>query len=154
MNSQLMDVLIHHGTDEYLIRREMENEKKKLQADLEELYSILGIKAIVYQADKIQSSADPDAKLVAVMDKIQIRRDLYAISSERLQRKLNTIHGVKACIMDLPVADRNLLLALYYPRATYIEAARILGYDRSYVVRHRVEAIEKLESLCISRKIL
>lgn len=154
VRQRLMDILMNHSTEEDIIRMQLDQEKEHLDRELERIYSSLGVKGINYDTIKVQSSKNADAALVNALAACDRARDKYAIATRRLQEELNQIHAVYDQVLLLGGMEKNVLLALYYPRRSAIDACRILYCGRTTLYRWKADAIDRLYDICLQKKII
>jgi DNA-directed RNA polymerase specialized sigma subunit len=142
-------VLKHHDRELRAIEDQITQEHESLQADLKRIRERAEPGAVDYGRDRVQGSAEPDARLVAIVDAIDRRQQRSDRTIERLERRRAAIEEIHLTIIDMDDPDKDVLLALYYPYRTYAQAAKVLYIDKSTVVRHRERAFNRLVKLVI-----
>ena len=140
-------ILNNHELEEALLRDQLERERISCQDDLERIYGIVGIKTLDYSDVKVMSSAKDDSRLATVVAMAEERREQYEEKAAEFRLELEAITSVYKLVCFMDGMDRAVLLALYYPRRTYGEAAKLLGYSTTAITRHRSKAIERLVDL-------
>lgn len=95
-------------------------------------------------AVRVQSSPDPDGRLVRMVDKRDRRRQRANEAIGNLERQLQQITEVQNLVYTLDTRSKCVLLALYYPYRSYDEAAEFLQVERTTVYRQREIALNRL----------
>ena len=93
---------------------------------------------------RVQSSPDPDGRLVRMVDKRDRRRQRANEAIGNLERQLQQITEVQNLVYTLDTRSKCVLLALYYPYRSYDEAAEFLQVERTTVYRQREIALNRL----------
>ena len=93
---------------------------------------------------RVQSSPDPDGRLVRMVDKRDRRRQRANEAIGNLERQLQQITEVQNLVYALDTRSKCVLLALYYPYRSYDEAAEFLQVERTTVYRQREIALNRL----------
>lgn len=144
-------VLKHHDRELHAIEDQIVQERESLQTDLKRIRERAEPGAVDYGRDRVQGSAEPDARMVAILSAIEHRQQRSDRTIKKLERRRAAIEDVHLAIIDMDDPDKDVLLTLYYPYRTYAQAAEILFVDKSTVVRHRERAFNRLVELVIKR---
>ena len=144
-------ILQNHEREERVLERQLIRAKQRLDADMEEILSRVDVKSFDYSVERVQSSPSADAALIAALAARAERTDKYSADVERIQHRLNQVRLVGVVVDELPDSQRVVLQALYYPRSTWRDAARVLGCSTSTLVRWKGEAVAALVQLCIEK---
>lgn len=137
------DILQNHAQEIRTINAQIEAERIQLEVDLEEIRS-RAWPSMKYDAVRVQTSIDPDAKMIGMMDAIERRRSGTERIVATLEDRRRQIEEVHHHIFGLDSVSKCVLLTLYYPKRTYEEAAEILEADVSTIARRRKTAIASL----------
>lgn len=143
---RVMDILRNHDQEARVIEAQIAAEKESLEADLEEilLQDAYPSTAINPTGIRVQSSPDPDAGMVRMVERRERRRERYDETIGRLEHQLRQIEEVQTIIYQLDTRSKCVLLALYYPYRSYNEAADFLQTERTTIYRQRKIALERL----------
>lgn len=144
-------ILQNHEREERVLERQLIRAKQRLDADMEEILSRVDVKSFDYSIDRVQSSPSADAALIAALAARQERCDKYSEEVGRIQHRLNQVRLVGIAVDELPDDQRVVIQALYYPRSTWRDAARVLGCSTSTLLRWKDEAVSALVQLCIEK---
>lgn len=134
------DILQNHAQEIKTIEAQIDQEKAALEADLEEIRA-RAYPSMKYDNVRVQSSTDPDGKMIRMMEKIEKRRARAEKNIEALEERKRQIETVYQHVLSLDAKSKCVLLTLYYPKHTYEEAAEILEVDVSTIARRRNAAI-------------
>lgn len=137
-------ILYNHDLQEALLKDQLERASITLAEDLERIYGAVGLKGVSYDDTKVLSSIKDDARIATVIALADDRREHFEDLERTIRMELEAIESVHRLVCLADDMDKAVLLALYYPRRTYAEAGRILGYSIRAVTRFRSVAIEHL----------
>lgn len=152
---QLVYILQNHSTEEALLNIQLQEAREQMDRGLERIYTFLGISGIDYDTIKVQVSiSSADGKLVNALTACDKIRDSYALKTSRIQQQLNQIQEVYNQILELDQDEKNVLIALYYPRRKIFDAARILHCSKATVYRMRDMAVQDLFVVCSNKGII
>lgn len=143
IRKNIEDILQNHAQEIRTIDAQIEEERAALEADLEEIRA-RAYPSMKYDNVRVQSSIDPDGKMVRMMEAIECRRARTERTIAALEERRQQIEAVHHNILSLDAKSKCVLLTLYYPRCTYEEAAFRLGVETSTVTRWRRTAIDRL----------
>ena len=122
-----------------------EDGRQALEADLEFILESAYPSSQLSDAGvRVQSSPDPDGRLVRMVDKRDRRRQRANEAIGNLERQLQQITEVQNLVYTLDTRSKCVLLALYYPYRSYDEAAEFLQVERTTVYRQREIALNRL----------
>ena len=93
---------------------------------------------------RVQSSPDPDARMVNMVTRTEKRRNTADRRIGALERQTQQIEDVLAAILDMDSQSKCVLLALYYPFRSYKEAADFLHMAKATIYRQRKTALDSL----------
>lgn len=146
VRTRVMDILRNHDQEARVIESQIAAEKESLAADLEEILmaDAYPSTAINPTGIRVQSSPDPDGKLVKMVDRRDRRRARADETIGNLERQLQQIKEVQNLVLQLDTRSKCVLLALYYPYRSYDEAAEFLQIERTTVYRQREIALNRL----------
>lgn len=137
-------ILYNHDLQESLLKDQLERSSIALAEDLDRIYGAVGLKGVSYEDTKVLSSIKDDARIATVIALAEDRREHYDSLQKTIRMELEAIESVYRLVCLADDMDKAVLLALYYPKRTYAEAGRILGYSIRAVTRFRSVAIEHL----------
>lgn len=143
IRKNIEDILQNHAQEIKTIEAQIDQEKAALEADLEEIRARV-FPSVRYDTIRVQSSADPDAKMIRMMEAVERRRKRSERAIAPLEERKRQIEAVYQHVLCLDAKSKCVLLTLYYPRHTYEEAAYILGVETSTITRWRRKAIDRL----------
>lgn len=141
VRTRVMEILRNHDQEARVIEAQIAAEKEALEADLE---FILESAQLSDAGVRVQSSPDPDGRLVRMVDKRDRRRQRANEAIGNLERQLQQITEVQNLVYTLDTRSKCVLLALYYPYRSYDEAAEFLQVERTTVYRQREIALNRL----------
>ena len=142
---RVMDVLRNHDQEARVIEAQIAAEKEALEADLEIILESAYPSSQLSDAGvRVQSSPDPDGRLVHMVDKRDRRRQRANEAIGNLEHQLQQITEVQNLVYTLDTRSKCVLLALYYPYRSYDEAAEFLQVERTTVYRQREIALNRL----------
>jgi DNA-directed RNA polymerase specialized sigma subunit len=149
VRTRVMEILRNHDQEARVIEAQIAAEKEALEADLEFILESAYPSSQLSDAGvRVQSSPDPDGRLVRMVDKRDRRRQRAneAIGNliGNLERQLQQITEVQNLVYTLDTRSKCVLLALYYPYRSYDEAAEFLQVERTTVYRQREIALNRL----------
>jgi len=157
IRKNIEDILQNHAQEIKTIEAQIDLEKATLEADLEEIRARV-FPSVRYDTVRVQSSADPDAKMIRMMEAIERRQKRSERAIAPLEERKRQIEAVYQHVLCLDAKSKCVLLTLYYPRRTYEEAAEVLDVDVSTITKRRKVAIKKLtnriavDSGCVKKK--
>lgn len=157
IRKNIEDILQNHAQEIKTIEAQIDLEKATLEADLEEIRARV-FPSVRYDTVRVQSSADPDAKMIRMMEAIERRQKRSERAIAPLEERKWQIEAVYQHVLCLDAKSKCVLLTLYYPRRTYEEAAEVLDVDVSTITKRRKVAIKKLtnriavDSGCVKKK--
>lgn len=125
------------------IDAQIEAERAALEVDLESIRA-RAYPSIKYDDVRVQTTSDPDSKMVHIVEAIERRRKRAERNIAALEERRRQIEAVYHNILSLDTKSKCVLLTLYYPKRTYEEAAEILNVDVSTIARRRKAAITSL----------
>jgi DNA-directed RNA polymerase specialized sigma subunit len=137
------DILQNHDQEIMTIDAQIEAERAALEADLESIRA-RAYPSIKYDDVRVQTTSDPDGKMVHIVEAIERRRKRAERNIAALEERRRQIEAVYHNILSLDTKSKCVLLTLYYPKRTYEEAAEILNVDVSTIARRRKAAITSL----------
>ena len=142
---RVMDVLRNHDQEARVIESQIAAERAALAEDLKEIMESAFPSGQLSDAGvRVQSSPDPDARMVNMVTRAEKRRNTAARRIGALERQAQQIEDVLSAILGMDSQSKCVLLALYYPYRSYEEAAEFLQVDRTTVYRQREIALNKL----------
>lgn len=146
IRTRIIEILRNHDKEACVIEAQIAAEKEALEADLEFIFesAVLPSSRFSSAGVHIQSSPDPDGRLVRMVDKRERRRQKANETIGKLEYQLQQIKEVQSMIYTLDTRSKCILLALYYPYRSYDEAADFLQIERTTVYRQRKIALNKL----------
>ena len=137
IRTRVMEILRNHDQEARVIEAQIAAEKEALEAAYpSSQLSDAGV--------RVQSSPDPDGRLVRMVDKRDRRRQRANEAIGNLERQLQQITEVQNLVYTLDTRSKCVLLALYYPYRSYDEAAEFLQVERTTVYRQREIALNRL----------
>lgn len=140
-----MEILRNHDQEARVIEAQIAAEKEALEADLEIILESAYPSSQLSDAGvRVQSSPDPDGRLVHMVDKRDRRRQRANEAIGNLEHQLQQITEVQNLVYTLDTRSKCVLLALYYPYRSYDEAAEFLQVERTTVYRQREIALNRL----------
>lgn len=157
IRKNIEDILQNHAQEIKTIEAQIDLEKATLEADLEEIRARV-FPSVRYDTVRVQSSADPDAKMIRMMEAIEKRQKRSERAIAPLEERKRQIEAVYQHVLCLDAKSKCVLLTLYYPKRTYEEAAEALEVDVSTITKRRKVAIKKLtnriavDSSCVKKK--
>lgn len=143
VRTRVMEILRNHDQEARVIEAQIAAEKEALEADLEFILESAYPSSQLSDA-VVQSSPDPDGRLVRMVDKRDRRRQRANEAIGNLERQLQQITEVQNLVYTLDTRSKCVLLALYYPYRSYDEAAEFLQVERTTVYRQREIALNRL----------
>lgn len=143
IRKNIEDILQNHAQEIKTIEAQIDLEKATLEADLEEIRARV-FPSVRYDTVRVQSSADPDAKMIRMMEAIERRQKRSERAIAPLEERKRQIEAVYQHVLCLDAKSKCVLLTLYYPKRTYEEAAEALEVDVSTIARRRNAAIASL----------
>lgn len=142
---RVMDVLRNHDQEARVIESQIAAERAALAEDLKEiLESAFPSSQLSDAGVRVQSSPDPDARMVNMVTRTEKRRNTADRRIGALERQLQQITEVQNLVYTLDTRSKCVLLALYYPYRSYDEAAEFLQVERTTVYRQREIALNRL----------
>lgn len=145
VRTRVMEILRNHDQEARVIEAQIAAEKEALEADLEFILESAYPSSELSDAGvRVQSSPDPDGRLVRMVDKRDRRRQRANEAIGNLERQLQQITEVQNLVYTLDTRSKCVLLALYYPYRSYDEAAEFLQVERTTVYRQREIALNRL----------
>lgn len=147
VRTRVMGILRNHDQEARVIEAQIAAEKEALEADLEFILESAYPSSQLSDADagvRVQSSPDPDERLVRMVDKRDRRRQRANEAIGNLERQLQQITEVQNLVYTLDTRSKCVLLALYYPYRSYDKAAEFLQVERTTVYRQREIALNRL----------
>lgn len=145
VRTRVMEILRNHDQEARVIEAQIAAEKEALEADLEFILESAYPSSQLSDAGvRVQSSPDPDERLVRMVDKRDRRRQRANEAIGNLERQLQQITEVQNLVYTLDTRSKCVLLALYYPYRSYYEAAEFLQVERTTVYRQREIALNRL----------
>ena len=142
---RVMDVLRNHDQEARVIESQIAAERAALAEDLKEiLESAFPSSQLSDAGVRVQSSPDPDARMVNMVTRTEKRRNTADRRIGALERQAQQIEDVLSAILDMDSQSKCVLLALYYPYRSYDEAAEFLQVERTTVYRQREIALNRL----------
>lgn len=145
VRTRVMEILRNHDQEARVIEAQIAAEKEALEADLEFILESAYPSSQLSDAGvRVQSSPDPDGRLVRMVDKRDRRRQRANEAIGNLERQLQQITEVQNLVYTLDTRSKCVLLALYYPYRSYDEAAEFLQVERTTVYRQREIALNRL----------
>lgn len=145
LKARIMEILKNHDQETKVIHQQIAAERASLEADLEDILSRSYPSGGMSDTGvRVQSSPDPDKKMISMVVERDRRRNQADEAINALEVQLRQIEAVKIHIYSLDTQSKCVLLTLYYPYRTYDESAEILNMDRTTVYRQRQAAIKKL----------
>ena len=119
--------------------------KEALEADLEFILESAYPSSQLSDAGvRVQSSPDPDARMVNMVTRTEKRRNTADRRIGALERQAQQIEDVLSAILDMDSQSKCVLLALYYPFRSYKEAADFLHMAKATIYRQRKTALDSL----------
>lgn len=143
VRTRVMEILRNHDQEARVIEAQIAAEKEALEADLEFILES-AYPSSLHLTQTVQSSPDPDGRLVRMVDKRDRRRQRANEAIGNLERQLQQITEVQNLVYTLDTRSKCVLLALYYPYRSYDEAAEFLQVERTTVYRQREIALNRL----------
>ena len=144
IRTRVMEILRNHDQEARVIEAQIAAEKEALEADLEFILESAYPSSQLSDTDvRVQSSPDPDGRLVRMVDK-RDRRQRANEAIGNLEHQLQQITEVQNMVYALDTRSKCVLLALYYPYRSYDEAAKFLQVERTTVYRQREIALNRL----------
>lgn len=143
IRKNIEDILQNHTQEIRTIEYQIDAEKAALEADLEEIRARV-FPSVRYDTIRVQSSNDPDAKMIRMLESIERREKRSERAIAPLEERKRQIETVYQHVLCLDAKSKCVLLTLYYPKRTYEEAAETLDVDVSTIARRRNTAIASL----------
>ena len=137
-------ILHNHDLQESLLKDQLERASMALADDLDRIYGAVGLKGVSYEDTKVMSSIKDESRIATAVALAEERRKYYDRLAKSIRMELEAIGSVYQLVCLADDMDKAVLLALYYPKRTYVEAGKILGYSVRAITRHRSCAIEHL----------
>lgn len=145
LKARIMEILKNHDQETKVIHQQIAAERASLEADLEDILSRSYPSGGMSDTGvRVQSSPDPDKKMIGMVVERDRRRNQADEAIKALEVQLRQIEAVKIHIYSLDTQSKCVLLTLYYPYRTYIEAAGELDVEVSTIIRWRKKAIDRL----------
>lgn len=142
---RVMDVLRNHDQEARVIESQIAAERAALAEDLKEiLESAFPSSQLSDAGVRVQSSPDPDARMVNMVTRTEKRRNTADRRIGALERQAQQIEDVLSAILDMDSQSKCVLLALYYPFRSYKEAADFLHMAKATIYRQRKTALDSL----------
>ena len=142
---RVMDVLRNHDQEARVIESQIAAERAALAEDLKEILESAFPSSQLYDAGvRVQSSPDPDARMVNMVTRTEKRRNTADRRIGALERQAQQIEDVLSAILDMDSQSKCVLLALYYPFRSYKEAADFLHMAKATIYRQRKTALDSL----------
>lgn len=142
---RVMDVLRNHDQEARVIESQIAAERAALAEDLKEiLESAFPSSQLSDAGVRVQSSPDPDARMVNTVTRTEKRRNTADRRIGALERQAQQIEDVLSAILDMDSQSKCVLLALYYPFRSYKEAADFLHMAKATIYRQRKTALDSL----------
>lgn len=142
---RVMDVLRNHDQEARVIESQIAVERAALAEDLKEiLESAFPSSQLSDAGVRVQSSPDPDARMVNMVTRTEKRRNTADRRIGALERQAQQIEDVLSAILDMDSQSKCVLLALYYPFRSYKEAADFLHMAKATIYRQRKTALDSL----------
>lgn len=142
---RVMDVLRNHDQEERVIESQIAAERAALAEDLKEIMESAFPSGQLSDAGvRVQSSPDPDARMVNMVTRAEKRRNTAARRIGALERQAQQIEDVLSAILGMDSQSKCVLLALYYPFRSYKEAADFLHMAKATIYRQRKTALDSL----------
>ncbi|MFR6094671.1 MAG: hypothetical protein ACLUIW_04385 [Dysosmobacter welbionis] len=121
-----MEILRNHDQEARVIEAQIAAEKEALEADLEFILESAYPSSQLSDAGvRVQSSPDPDGRLVRMVDKRDRRRQRANEAIGNLERQLQQITEVQNLVYTLDTRSKCVLLALYLPLQVIRRSGRI-----------------------------
>ena len=134
VRTRVMEILRNHDQEARVIEAQIAAEKEALEADLEFILESAYPSSQLSDAGvRVQSSPDPDGRLVRMVDKRDRRRQRANEAISNLERQLQQITEVQNLVYTLDTRYRS-----------YDEAAEFLQVERTTVYRQREIALNRL----------
>ena len=134
-------ILNNHEVEEALLKDQIQREDLALTEDLDRIYGAVGLKGINYNDTKVMSSIKIDSRIASAIAQAEDRKHKALEKTADLRIALESIESVYMLVCGLDGMERAVLLALYYPRHSYGDAAKMLGYSVRAISRYRSLAI-------------
>lgn len=144
IHKRVVWILYNHDLQESLLKDQLERARIGLADDLERIYGAVGLKGVNYSDTKVMSSIKDEARIATAIALAEERQRHFRELEKSLKMELDAIDSVYKLVCLADDMDKAVLLALYYPRRTYAEAGKILGYSIRAVTRFRSIAIEHI----------
>ena len=145
VRTRVMEILRNHDQEARVIEAQIAAEKEALEADLEFILESAYPSSQLSDAGvRVQSSPDPDARMVNMVTRAEKRRNTAARRIGALERQAQQIEDVLSAILGMDSQSKCVLLALYYPFRSYKEAADFLHMAKATIYRQRKTALDSL----------
>lgn len=141
---RVYDILKNHDQESRTIEAQIEAERAALEEDLAAIRARAYPRGLRYDTPHVQSSPDPDGLMVKVAAAIESRTARTKRAIDHLKERQTQIDRVHDAVLNMDAKSAAVLLALYYPRQTYAQAAEALGVETSTVSRQRKAAVDSL----------
>lgn len=142
---RVMDVLRNHDQEARVIESQIAAERAALAEDLKEIMESAFPSGQLSDAGvRVQSSPDPDARMVNMVTRAEKRRNTAARRIGALERQTQQIEDVLSAILGMDSQSKCVLLALYYPFRSYKEAVGFLHMAKATIYRQRKTALDSL----------
>ncbi len=130
-------VLNNHEVEESILKDQIGQEDAALAEDLDRIYGAVGLKGLNYSDTKVLSSIKQDSKIAAAIAAAEERRHKALERTAGFRIELEAIESIYKLVCSLEGMERAVLLAMYYPRRSYGDVAKMLGYSVRAVSRYR-----------------
>lgn len=145
VRTRVMEILRNHDQEARVIEAQIAAEKEALEADLEFILESAYPSSQLSDAGvRVQSSPDPDARMVNMVTRTEKRRNTADRRIGALERQAQQIEDVLSAILGMDSQSKCVLLALYYPFRSYKEAAGFLHMAKATIYRQRKTALDSL----------
>lgn len=114
--------------------------------DMDELMSMVGIRSVDYTKDRVVSSPVESNVLVTMIEAREERKKAYDQEMFEIGRRLDQITAVYTVVHEMDDEYGQALRMLYYPKATYRQAAALMGCSLATVQRRHDIGLDRLMS--------
>lgn len=152
MQAFIERMLENHEQELKQLMCQIDYERARLENDIEEMRAQCYPSSIKFDELPIQiSKGDYDGKLAGMVDNIKKRQEIAERNINELQAHIDRIHKLFSCVLRLDSHLKCVLLALYYPKQTIEETAKVLCTTEAVVKRRKKYALCKVTELFLKK---
>lgn len=129
-----------------IISRQALAAERSYQCDMDELMSRADIRSVDYSKDRVMSSPVESNLLVNVIEAREARKKVYDQEMHDIGMRLDQISAIYAVVHGMDDEYGQTLRMLYYPKATYRQAAALMGCALATVQRRHDIGLDRLIS--------